>query len=77
MDIFPGFAATEFLIEVWELPEKRLEPGEVIHTMGFPYGNRPYGGGFIYGMKENCISLGLLTGLDYDDPYLDPHMEFQ
>ena len=63
--------------EVWELPEERLEPGEVIHTMGFPYGNRPYGGGFIYGMKENCISLGLLTGLDYDDPYLDPHMEFQ
>jgi electron-transferring-flavoprotein dehydrogenase len=63
--------------EVWELPEERIAPGEVIHTMGFPYGNKPYGGGFIYGMKNNQVSIGLMTGLDYEDPRLDPHMEFQ
>jgi len=63
--------------EVWELPEGRMEPGDVIHTMGYPYGSKPYGGGFIYGMKNNHVSLGLLTGLDYEDPFLDPHREFQ
>jgi electron-transferring-flavoprotein dehydrogenase len=28
-------------------------------------------------MKSNPVTLGLLTGLDYKDPYLDPHREFQ
>ncbi len=63
--------------EVWEVPEGRVAPGQVIHTMGYPYKGKPYGGGFIYGMKGNQVSLGLLTGLDYEDPFLDPHQEFQ
>lgn len=63
--------------EAWEVPEGGMAPGEVIHTMGYPHGSRTYGGGFVYGMKDNHISLGLLTGLDYEDPFLDPHREFQ
>jgi electron-transferring-flavoprotein dehydrogenase len=63
--------------EVWEIPEGRIEPGYVIHTMGYPLKSDTYGGGFIYGMKNNMVSLGLLTGLDYKDPLLDPHREFQ
>ncbi len=63
--------------EVWEVPEGRMEPGQVIHTMGYPLKSDTYGGGFIYGMKNNMISLGLMTGLDYADPALDPHREFQ
>jgi electron-transferring-flavoprotein dehydrogenase len=63
--------------EVWEIPEGRIQPGDVIHTMGYPHKNKPFGGGFIYGMKNNHISIGLLTSLDYEDPYMDPHREFQ
>jgi len=63
--------------EVWEIPEGRMAPGEVVHTMGYPHKNDTYGGGFIYGMKDNKVSIGLLTGLDYSDPYLDPHLQFQ
>lgn len=63
--------------EVWEVPEGRIQPGDVIHTMGYPLKSDTYGGGFIYGMKNNMVSLGLLTGLDYHDPFLDPHREFQ
>jgi electron-transferring-flavoprotein dehydrogenase len=63
--------------EVWEVPEGRIQPGHVVHTMGYPLRSDTYGGGFIYGMKDNQVSLGLLTGLDYADPYLDPHREFQ
>jgi electron-transferring-flavoprotein dehydrogenase len=28
-------------------------------------------------MRDNRISIGLLTGLDYEDPGMDPHREFQ
>jgi electron-transferring-flavoprotein dehydrogenase len=63
--------------EVWEIPEARIQPGDVIHTMGYPHKSNTYGGGFIYGMKNNMLTLGLLTGLDYEDPFLDPHREFQ
>lgn len=62
--------------EVWEVPEGRLEPGHVVHTMGYPLKNA-YGGGFIYGMKDTMVSVGLLTGLDSEDPFVDPHLEFQ
>ena len=63
--------------EVWEVPEGRIQPGHVVHTVGYPMKSNTYGGGFIYGMRDNKISLGLLTGLDYEDPFLDPHREFQ
>jgi len=63
--------------EVWEIPEGRIQPGEVVHTLGYPLKSDTYGGGFIYGMKDNKVSVGLLTGLDYHDPFLDPHREFQ
>ena len=63
--------------EVWEVPEGRIQPGDVIHTMGYPHKNKPFGGGFIYGMKNNHVSVGLLTSLNYEDPYMDPHREFQ
>jgi electron-transferring-flavoprotein dehydrogenase len=62
--------------EIWEVPEGRFEPGRVVHTMGYPLRNT-YGGGFVYGMKENMVSVGLLTGLDSEDPFVDPHLEFQ
>ena len=63
--------------EVWEVPEGNIKPGHVIHTMGYPLKSDTYGGGFVYGMANNMVAIGLLVGLDYTDPYLDPHLEFQ
>jgi len=63
--------------EVWEIPAGRVEPGEVIHTLGYPLKSDTFGGGFIYGMKDNLVSVGHLTSLDYSDPFIDPHREFQ
>ena len=63
--------------EVWEIPEGRIRPGDVIHTIGFPHKSITYGGGFIYGMGGNRVSIGLMTGLDYKDHNLDPHQELQ
>jgi len=63
--------------EVWEIPEGRIQPGNVIHTMGYPLKSDTFGGGFLYGMKNNQVAVGLLISLDYQDPYMDPHREFQ
>ena len=54
-----------------------VEPGEIIEMMGYPLGLDTWGGGFIYGMRDNHICIGYLTSLDYKDPFMDPHREFQ
>lgn len=63
--------------ELWETPDTRLAPGRVVHTMGYPLRWSEFGGAFIYGLPDNRISLGLVTGLDYQDPMFDPHHAFQ
>lgn len=63
--------------ELWELPDGRFPDGKVVHTLGFPSDTETYGGGWIYGMKNNVLSIGYVTGLDYKDPLIDPHAEFQ
>jgi electron-transferring-flavoprotein dehydrogenase len=63
--------------ELWEVPNGKFHEGLVVHTLGFPSDTRTYGGGWIYGLKNNVISIGYVTGLDYEDPLIDPHAEFQ
>jgi electron-transferring-flavoprotein dehydrogenase len=63
--------------ELWELPAGRIKPGEVIYTMGYPLTTREYGGAWIYGGKDNTVSLGFVTGLDYPDPRTDPQHVLQ
>ena len=63
--------------ELWELPAGNFAEGRVVHTLGFPSDKDTYGGGWIYGMKDNVVSIGYVTGLDYKDPLIDPHAEFQ
>jgi electron-transferring-flavoprotein dehydrogenase len=36
-----------------------------------------YGGGWIYGLANNRVSIGLVIGLEYSDPQFDPHEAFQ
>jgi len=59
--------------EIWEVPEGRAGRGSVFHTVGFPLDRRTYGGGWIYEMGANHISLGVAVGLDAGDPFLDAH----
>jgi electron-transferring-flavoprotein dehydrogenase len=68
--------------ELWEVPSGRIEAGEVIYTMGYPLTTKEYGGAWIYGSngessKDNIVSLGFVTGLDYQDPRLDPQHVLQ
>ncbi len=63
--------------ELWEVPSGRIAPGEVIYTMGWPLTPKEYGGAWIYGGKDNVVSLGFVTGLDYPDPRTDPQHVLQ
>jgi len=63
--------------ELWEAPPGRIAPGWVAHTLGWPLPSSMYGGGWIYGLRDNRVSLGLVTGLEYHDPRFDPHEAFQ
>jgi electron-transferring-flavoprotein dehydrogenase len=45
--------------------------------MGWPLTTREYGGAWIYGGKDNIVSLGFVTGLDYPDPRTDPQHVLQ
>ena len=63
--------------ELWSVPEGNIEAGEIYHTMGYPLGNDEFGGGFIYGLNENKVAVGLVVGLDYKDPSFDVHDAMQ
>jgi len=67
--------------EIFELPEGhgRFKAGQVWHTMGHPlpmFGTT-FGGGFVYGMGENRLAVGMVVDLHSPDPYLDAHRELQ
>src|SRR5512137_539143 len=41
--------------ELWQLPEGRVEPGRIKHTVGFPMDSRTYGGSFMYQLDQNRL----------------------
>jgi electron-transferring-flavoprotein dehydrogenase len=65
------------LKELWQLPEGRVEPGLIQHSLGWPLDSRTYGGSFIYHLDNNRAYVGFVVGLDYEDPRLSPFESFQ
>jgi electron-transferring-flavoprotein dehydrogenase len=63
--------------EVWEVDPARARPGLVVHTAGWPMVSDTFGGGFLYHGATNRVTLGLITGLDYSNPWLSPFEEMQ
>jgi len=63
--------------ELWQVPEGRVLPGKIVHTLGWPADNRTYGGSFLYHLDNNQIALGYVSGLDYKDPQYKPWEAFQ
>ncbi|MEK7846609.1 MAG: NAD(P)/FAD-dependent oxidoreductase, partial [Nitrospinota bacterium] len=56
--------------EVWET-EKDLS-GKVWHIIGYPLLDGSFGGGFIYGLKDKKIAIGMIVSLDSENPALHP-----
>jgi electron-transferring-flavoprotein dehydrogenase len=63
--------------EVWEVAPDKFKAGLVIHSAGWPLDRDTYGGGWMYHFGERLVSVGLVVGLGYTNPYLSPFDEFQ
>jgi electron-transferring-flavoprotein dehydrogenase len=63
--------------ELWEVPADKAKPGLVVHTAGWPMDKKTFGGGFLYHLEGNKVTLGFVVGLDYTNPYLSPFEEMQ
>jgi len=62
-----------FALGVKELWETQEPLDRVIHTMGWPLPRDAFGGSFIYPIEDRLVAVGLVVGLDYQDPRLDVH----
>ena len=70
------------LKEVWEASaDAPWVEGLVQHTAGYPLSADMYGGSFLYHFRDDLdrrlMSVGLVVGLDYSNPYVKPYEEFQ
>ena len=63
--------------ELWDVQPGRIATGYVAHTLGWPLDSKLYGGGWIYGLRDNRVSLGMVVALEYHNPLFDPHEAFQ
>jgi electron-transferring-flavoprotein dehydrogenase len=63
--------------ELWEVDPTLARPGHVVHTLGWPMDSSTYGGGFLYHLEDNKVTLGFITGLEYSNPWLSPFEEMQ
>ena len=65
------------LKELWEAAPGRHRPGHVMHCAGWPLDPGTYGGGWMYHLASGQVSVGLVVGLGYENPYFSPYEEFQ
>lgn len=57
--------------------KQRGTPGLAVHTFGYPLSSRVFGGGFCYGLEEGLYAVGMVCGLDWDDPQMDVQEQLQ
>ncbi|MGB1237569.1 MAG: 4Fe-4S dicluster domain-containing protein, partial [Pseudomonadales bacterium] len=64
--------------EIWDIDPAKHQPGLVVHGTGWPLQeNGASGGFFLYHAEDNQVVAGLITDLNYSNPYLSPFDEFQ
>ena len=63
--------------EIWRIKPEKHMPGRVIHGSLYPDFFTQINGMWLYDMKDNLISFGVVTPLNSADPHNDPHMAAQ
>jgi len=64
--------------ELWEVSPDKHQAGLVIHGAGWPLSETATNGGFfLYRLEDNQVSVGLITDLNFSNPYLNPYLELQ
>ena len=64
--------------EIWDIDPAQHVLGRIVHTQGWPLSESgSHGGGFLYHQAGGQVALGLVTWLDYKNPWVRPYEEFQ
>jgi electron-transferring-flavoprotein dehydrogenase len=64
--------------ETWRLSNKAPNmKGKVFHTLGYPVLDGTLGGGFVYGLDHNRLTIGLVISLDSKNPNIHPQKQLQ
>lgn len=64
--------------ETWKLADDApCMEGKVWHTMGYPTLDGTFGGGFVYGLKNRRLTIGLIISLDSKNPNIHPVNQLQ
>jgi electron-transferring-flavoprotein dehydrogenase len=63
--------------EIWRIKPEKHVPGRVIHGMLLANLPKYFGGMWLYDMKDNLVSYGMVCALDAASPFHDPHLEAQ
>ena len=63
--------------EIWRVKPEKHQPGRVIHGSLFPDFFGQLNGMWLYDMKDNLVSFGMVTPLDSSDPNNDPWRKAQ
>jgi electron-transferring-flavoprotein dehydrogenase len=63
--------------EVIEMPPGTVKKGEVFLTFGYPLDLQTFGGAFIYSLAGDRYAIGMMVGLDAQDPAMDAHYLLQ
>lgn len=64
--------------ETWKLADNAPNmKGKVFHTLGYPVLDGTLGGGFVYGLDHNRLTIGLVISLDSKNPNIHPQKQLQ
>lgn len=64
--------------ELWDIDPAKHKEGLVLHSAGWPLSESgSAGGGFLYHLDNNQVTLGLITDLSYSNPHVSPFDEMQ
>ena len=64
--------------ELWDVDPAKHQPGLVVHGSGWPLSESGASGGFfLYHTDDSQVVVGLITDLNYANPWLSPFDEFQ
>jgi electron-transferring-flavoprotein dehydrogenase len=64
--------------ETWKLADDAPDmEAKVYHSLGYPVMDGTLGGGFIYGLKNKRLTIGLVISLDSPNPNIHPQKQLQ
>ena len=63
--------------EIWRVKPEKHQPGRVIHGMVIEELKHSFGGMWLYDMKDDLISYGMVKALEAESPFHDPHLAAQ